>query len=265
MRLWYNGDMKRTRRGFTLVEVALFLAITAVIFVSIAVGTQNSIFQQRYSDAVQNFAEFLRSMYSQVSNVQSEGTGRTEKAIYGKLITFGESDNRNKITSYNVIGRIGDLDGNVLEQLKSLDANVVIEEEKDGEVEFKTVGLVENYTPRWASQIQTGAAWGDDGYKVFEGTLLIVRHPRSGTIYTYSSTRSMDINGYLNDLEDNPMTQSPIVTYIGNGEFTNTRDVVFCVNPNGAEKSSLRRGIRVAKGARNASGVEILPDGEGCL
>ena len=92
MRLWYNGGMKRVRRGFTLVEVALFLAITAAIFVSIAVGTQNSIFQQRYNDAVQNFAEFLRSMYSQVTNVQSEGYGRSEYAIYGKLVNFEEDE-----------------------------------------------------------------------------------------------------------------------------------------------------------------------------
>ena len=50
----------------------------------------------------------------------------------------------------------------------------------------------------------------------------------------------------------------------GTREFEK-EDAVFCVNPNGAEKSSLRRGIRVAKGARNASGVEILSDGEGCM
>ena len=42
-------------------------------------------------------------------------------------------------------------------------------------------------------------------------------------------------------------------------------NVIFCVNPNGAERSSLRRGIRITAGARNASGVEILSDGEGCL
>ena len=95
--------MKRNWRGFTLIEVSLFLAITAAVFVAIAVGTQNSIFQQRYNDAVQNFAEFLRTAYSQVSNVQSEGTGRTDTAIYGKLVVFGDEDGNNKIVSYNVI------------------------------------------------------------------------------------------------------------------------------------------------------------------
>ena len=85
--------MKRNWRGFTLVEVSLFLAITAAIFVGIAVGTQNSIFQQRYNDAVQSFAEFLRTVYSQVTNVQNESAGRSDKAIYGKLVKFNEEEN----------------------------------------------------------------------------------------------------------------------------------------------------------------------------
>ena len=113
--------MKRIRRGFTLVEVSLFLAITAAIFVSIAVGTQNSIFQQRYNDAVQNFAEFLRSIYSQVTNVQSEGDGRSGYAIYGKLVNFEIDNGNNKITTYNVVGEVAEDDlgnDNVLERLK---------------------------------------------------------------------------------------------------------------------------------------------------
>lgn len=269
MCLWYNGGMKRVRRGFTLVEVSLFLAITAAIFVSIAVGTQNSIFQQRYNDAVQNFAEFLRSTYSQVSNVQSEGTGRTGLAIYGKLIVFGvnEEENKNEITSYNVIGKIGDESsgGDVLTRLAGLNANVIIQDGSD----FKPVGWVENYTPRWASQIQTVAAWEDDGYEIFRGMLLIVRHPSSGTIYTFVD-EDEDGEGLIN--VDEMIKQSDVrgseqnyLKPILESKKFEKENVIFCVNPNGAERSSLRRGIRITAGARNASGVEILSDGEGCL
>ena len=267
MCLWYNGGIKRVRRGFTLVEVSLFLAITAAIFVSIAVGTQNSIFQQRYNDAVQNFAEFLRSTYSQVSNVQSEGTGRTGLAIYGKLIVFGvnEEENKNEITSYNVIGKIGDESsgGDVLTRLAGLNANVIIQDGSD----FKPVGWVENYTPRWASQIQTVAAWEDDGYGIFQGMLLIVRHPSSGTIYTFvDKSGTIDVDEMIKQSEALGAEKNylkPLLEPATRGFEKD--DVVFCVNPNGAERSSLRRGIRITAGARNASGVEILSDGEGCL
>ena len=249
--------MKRIRRGFTLVEVSLFLAITAVIFVSIAVGTQNSIFQQRYNDAVQNFAEFLRSMYSQVTNVQSEGDGRSGYAVYGKLVNFEKDDNgNNKITTYNVVGKIAEDDlgnGNVLDRLKSLEADVVLE--KDGK--YEPVGFVENYRPRWASQIQTTGGWNDDKYNVYTGALLIVRHPSSGTVYTFSSKESIDVKKYLQDLKGNPSTNSPLTEL----EFI-VGDVDFCVNPNGAERSTLRRDVRIVANARNATGVEIISDDE---
>ena len=255
--------MKRIRRGFTLVEVSLFLAITAAIFVSIAVGTQNSIFQQRYNDAVQNFAEFLRSVYSQVMNVQSEGDGRSGYAIYGKLVNFEKDDNgNNKITTYNVVGKIAEDDlgnGNVLDRLKSLEADVVLE--KDGK--YEPVGFVENYRPRWASQIQTTGGWNDDGYNVYTGALLIVRHPSSGTVYTYSSNEPIkNVDKYIRSLNSGLSAENQLLVNIERNEFSAANDVDFCVNPNGAERSTLRRDIRIVAGARNATGVEIIADDE---
>ena len=252
--------MKKVRCGFTLVEVSLFLAITAMIFVGIAVGTQSSIFQQRYNDAVQNFAEFLRSTYSQVSNVQSEGMGRTDKAIYGRLVIFRKDGGENVINSYNVIGKIENdsASGNILDELSNLDANVIV---KDGD-EFKAVGFVNEYRPRWGSQIQTTAGW-NSGYEIFEGMLLIVRHPGSGTIYTFADLgESIDVDTMIT--ESNAMSvEKNYLKPLLSKDFQK-EEVIFCVNPNGAEKSSLRRGIKIVAGARNASGIEILSDEEGC-
>ncbi len=233
------------RRGFTLVEVSLFLAITAAVFVGIAVGTQNSIFQQRYNDSVQNFAEFLRGVYSQVTNVQNDGDGRSDQAIYGKLVVFGESGDNNAITTYNVIGSVEEKmpncaeENEILTRLGCLGARIT----NNG----NPVGFVENYKPRWAAQIQTTKSWDDGpavGYELYLGALLIVRHPSSGTVYTFrsgvSSTEAMD-------------------NLVGNFSFD---DVDFCVNPNGPDRSNLRKDIRIVAGARNASGVEIVSDGE---
>ena len=260
--------MKRIRRGFTLVEVSLFLAITAAIFVSIAVGTQNSIFQQRYNDAVQNFAEFLRSIYSQVTNVQSEGDGRSGYAIYGKLVNFENDNGNNKITTYNVIGKVAEDDlgnSNVLDRLKSLEADVVLE--KDGK--YEPVGFVENYRPRWASQIQTTKGWDAvpaGSYEVFTGALLVVRHPSSGTVYTFSSDKSVDVDSYIESLTNGFSAESPLITKIKSEKesekFSANKNVDFCVNPNGAERSTLRRDVRIVANARNATGVEIISDGD---
>ena len=254
--------MKRTRSGFTLVEISLFLAITAAIFVGVAIGTSNSIFQQRYNDAVQNYVEFLRTVYSQVSNVQSESNGRSEEAIYGKLVTFERGNNGdNKIKTYNVIGDLensaNSVSGNgVLDKLKELNANIIVEKD-DGS--YGSVGFVDSYVPRWSSQIQTIDGW-NDGYELFTGMLLIVRSPSSGTVYTYATDDNVetDYDKYIDDLNGGVATLGGLLDLYS---FT-SKDVDFCINPNGSEKSNLRRDVRVVAKARNASGIEIISDDE---
>lgn len=269
--------MKKILHGFTMIEVAIFLVITGALFVGIAVGTQNSIFQQRYNDAVQNFAEFLRTVYSETTNVQSEGAGRSEKAIYGKLVTFGESYDlsgeaieagNSAIFSYNVIGDIDDLDvGNLLETLRDLDTNVVI---KDGD-QYRPVGLATSYKPRWASAIQ-GIGSTDN----FKGALLVVRHPSSGTVYTFvMEGETVEVNeavreanasggtiGNVNPLKKFLQYRTVDEEGIEEDGFE-VRAVDFCVNPNGVGEGGLRRDVRIIKGARNGSAVEIIGDGEG--
>ena len=257
--------MKKMRRGFTLVEVSLFLAITAAIFVGVAVGTQNSLFQQRYNDSVQNFADFLRNIYSQATNVQSDGGGDKTKAIYGKLVTFGETtnlegksnDNR-AIFSYNVVGDARSLgNGDVLDQLKGLKANVVV----GAGAEARLVDYTEFYVPRWGGAIQTTAAWGDDGYEGFEGALLVVRHPSSGTVYTFAMVdETVQVNEVLKSGNEGDIANL-LLGPLNGGKFE-LKEVDFCVNPNGEGKSNLRKDIRVIKGAKNASGVEIMSDND---
>lgn len=250
--------------GFTMIEVAIFLAITGALFVGIAVGTQNSIFQQRYNDAVQNFAEFLRSAYSQTMNVQSEGDGRTNEAIYGKLVSFGETEdlageditNMDYIYSYNVVGEIKDVDvKGAREILSALNANVV---RKGSDGEYQPVGWVEDYRPRWASAIQN-----TNDTSSFEGALLIVRHPSSGTVYTFVLRgETLDINKGMRQANLNDANYNPLKTAIDGKKFE-IEQVDFCVNPNGSGEGGIRRDVRIVKGARNGSGVEIIGDGGG--
>ena len=201
------------RRGFTLIEISLFLVLTAALFVGVAVGTSNSIFQQRYNDSVQDFAEFLRTMYSKVMNVEGVGTGMTEKAIYGRLVTFGEKcsltgeplrvnaqcgdgtiGERDRevvaVYAYDIIGQIGDLgSGSTLEKLKALNANVLIGSGDAFETdEYYKTGTVDSYNTRWSAKIEK-----EDG-SGFTGSILIVRHPRSGTVYTYFANEPVEVN-----------------------------------------------------------------------
>ena len=263
--------MKKRWTGFTLIEVSLFLAITGLLFVGIAIGTQNSISRQRSYDSVQNFAEFLRSVYSEVSNPQSVGDGRSDTAIYGKLISFGETfdmsgnnNDRKMIFVYDVVGNVsnGLGSGNIIDALKRVKANVVVASNTGSDTAVPA-GVVENYIPKWQAEVENV-----DNSDDFRGSVLIVRHPGSGTINTLASASTLEINNWV-------YVESRRASAIGDLFQTqldsfSVRDTDLCLNTSGKAISDKRTDIRIVSNAHNASGVEIIgldddgPNGNRC-
>ena len=116
--LMYNNGMgivsKEVHSGFTIIEVMLFLALSGFMLLGIFVGTNSSIANQRYKDAVQDAADALKKAYSFVADTQIEeregaasscnwltdsasqvdinssesGRGRTSCAVYGAVVTI---------------------------------------------------------------------------------------------------------------------------------------------------------------------------------
>ena len=129
--LMYNNFMgivlEEEQKGFTIIEVMLFLALSGFLLVGILAGTGSSIANQRYKDAVQDAADALRSAYAFVSDTQIEtrssdqsscgGTvdandgydsddmnanrGRTTCAVYGAVVMI----DGNRIQTTTVVGR----------------------------------------------------------------------------------------------------------------------------------------------------------------
>lgn len=249
--------MSIRKKGFTLIEVALFLAITGALFAAIMGGVQNSIYQQRANDSVQNFMEFLRTAYSETANVQNAGNGRSDRAIYGKLVTFGEStdlegksqDNStaNHIYMYDIIGDIAENSGtsdSILQSLYRLNAHAIRME--DGEKVLN--GIVESYVPRWGAVIQ------DSDGNTFTGSLLIVRHPSSGSMYTFFSNNVIDVNAMRvsGGLDLQPINW--------NESGFSSEEVNFCVNPTGERGVANRQNVRISANARSGSAVRLVPE-----
>lgn len=252
------------RVGFTIIEVSLFLGITGLLLVAVTIGVQNSVFQQRYNDSVQSFVEFLRSAYSETTNVQSIGDGRSNYSIYGKLVTFGETidlnghdvadSGENMIFSYDVVGNVsGDVGtGDVLGMLRALGGNVLIE--KDGSV--RLAGVAESYTPKWSARIQK-----TDSTDPFVGAILIIRHPRSGNVYTYTmSGTTVEVNKALRTTTGSTVKDvlGPYLNVRNTPHFS-VAQIDFCVNPH--DNSSSRRNradVRLNEGARGSSAIETI-------
>ena len=257
--------MKTLKKGFTLIEVLLFLAVTGLLFLGVTLGVQNSIYQQRYNDMVQGFANFLRNIYDEVLNVQSLSNGRHEKAIYGKMVSFGEKNEENKqvVYVYDVIGGVTNSadngSGTTLKLLKDLKADVVFRESVDQP--YKPVGIIEAYTPNWGARIQNV-----DNYNDYKGVLLIVRDPRSGVVRTFVGVGDdndvIEVNEAVDSIPNVAFGQDEeplhVLTNYLTMENFRPKQVDFCINPEGTNPSNRRADVRLAESAMNSSGVEVI-------
>ena len=259
--------MVRKKIGFILIEVSFFIAITGLLFVGIIAGTQNSIWQQRYNDSVQGFADFLRNVYAEVSSIQGVSDGRSDKAIYGKMISFGQEwdleykkipDGEQRVFVYDVIGdAVGSGGNDIKAALASLNVNVLKRNESD---RAEYAGIVESYSPIWGAVIE-----GTTPAELYSGTILIVRNPNTGLINTLVSGATINVNEIMknnykfdNNRVKNLLT-GPLLDWTDNDKKFQVQEVNFCLNPYGlGQTGGLRRDIRLVRNARNTSGVEVV-------
>lgn len=90
----------KTRKGFTLIEVTLFLALTVALFFPLIVGTSTNISRQRYQDAVNDVYSYLQNAYSEVENIVNANTGgdRTTCTIASDIAA---AESRSRLASSN--------------------------------------------------------------------------------------------------------------------------------------------------------------------
>ena len=270
--LWYNVGMSK-HKGFTFIEITLFLAITAVLFITIVVSVQNSLVRQRFDDTVRNFYEFMQSVYSGVSDPQTMGKGNSGVAVYGKLVVFGESvnllgeTNTNTVFVYDVIANAaGNVNDNLGGGLVPSDPSVFQwKADVNGNRVANKIGVepyyMEEYRPRWDSTIQNTSGGA------YVGSILIIRHPGSGTINTLVlNGTAIQVNAKIREINNNlgmHVNLSSILTdYLKRTSTPSFKleAVNFCVSPYelGATGPMDKINIRVAKNARNASGVQMI-------
>ncbi len=220
--------------------------------------------------------------------------GRTNCAIYGKLITFGEEDN-SIIHVYDIIGKTFDINANLiytpLQALGAAGADIVtVAVAKEHGIQtcsYKPVGQHYQYEPQWRAIIET-----KEKGKKFKGSIMIARSPISGAVHTYvlekknseegvaigatkllsdPSSLNVDCNS-LNNLsvaqrkglilssflprinKDDGSIQAPANT---EAEFK-SKDADLCIGSDDVfALSGHRRHLRLAADGRNSTAVEL--------
>ena len=73
-------------RGFTIVEVVLFLAVTGLLTIGVLVGSSAAIAQQRYRDSVNSLKGFIQEQYSQTVNVMDGDVNNPACSVSGNSL-----------------------------------------------------------------------------------------------------------------------------------------------------------------------------------
>lgn len=177
------------QRGFTIIEVLLFLSISGLMFVALMSGVSTNINQQRYRDSVSSLTGLFQQQYSEVSNTRNDRDDqwRCSDSIVERNLTSGEPRGTSQCV---ILGRyIRSIDnGNRVET-----GNVVGTEPAAGTLLLSDSVALTAYQPRLSTfeQIATAPEWGatlrDPDDRAASFTILILRSPLSGLVRVFAA------------------------------------------------------------------------------
>jgi prepilin-type N-terminal cleavage/methylation domain-containing protein len=211
------------RTGFTIIEVVLVLAISAMLFVALIAGQGNNLARRRYDDSVHSFMEFLQSQFDFAMNIQNfrEGEfrdctitgsqalgqadahrGRSNCAIHGVMLEFGSTHctelTRTNRTCREYVRHTYVIGGDIRSANNNADgwySNFMGQDKNELEMlralNLQRVMPWQDYRLEWGSEIEVPAMIDGvapvnaSGSPQGIGAILIVRMPISNTIRVF--------------------------------------------------------------------------------
>ncbi len=218
-------------RGFTIIEVMLFFAISGLLFAMLMIGANQGIVQQRYLDSVRSYKAFLQNQYAEVLNTQNDRSNNlkcdasgvsagattpgadTNCVILGRVIKI--KDDGKTLWATNVTGYVGG--GAQGDNLAVYSPKAVDDQAETWEMD-------------WGSQLKD-----KDGNELdivvgtaVEPVILIIRSPVSGLVKVF--TASSDV-GLDNMVAANGSYGSDTLIHYMDGESGNLPKQCISINP----------------------------------
>jgi len=197
--------MGNKQKGFTIIEVILFVAISGLLTSMLMVGVNISINRQQYRDSVQSYAGFLRNEYSKVVNVENDRSksvcpidgadGRSETArgqsdcvIVGRYIT--------------TFGPLGSTDGNSYRAYPVY----AYRSDKGSAWVYRRGAESDKYTVNWQAKTRFSSQPKNSAYI----SILMYRHPETGQldIRTDTSRFGDNLTDFVNNKNSAGIVQS---------------------------------------------------------
>lgn len=261
-------EIQEEKTGFTLIEVMLTLAISGLIFVGLVSGLTGMVARQRYNRDVDEFAEFLRLVYSEAANPQGtteDGGNNLSRAMYGRLVVIGTdttAENGQFINDYLVTGAadVEHASGNYT--LEALGGTLDLRIEADTVDSFKSSSA---YT-------YIASPGSNDNNKRAQVAILIMRNLSGGSLRTYVAkcTTSGGNSGQCfvkntDTVKIDSGDSSETYASVGSdgsvdlplGKFEE-QEVDFCVVSEDSRWAGGTRDVRLKANGANSSAVEIV-------
>ncbi len=178
-----------SERGFTIIELMLFLGITGALFAALMFGVNANITQQRYRESVVNYSTLLQDQYSEVSNTRNErdGNWKCEGGIVSQQPTGGDARGT---TSCVLLGRAVQISANGT----TIKTSPVIGLEPARQDSTSDITTLLAYHPNITSygEETTSIDWGSSlattNHEPSTASFLILRSPASGLLRVFASS-----------------------------------------------------------------------------
>lgn len=255
------GNQKQ--KGFTIIEVVLFLAISSLLLASLLFGINTSINQQRYKDSVVSLISLLQEQYILAANVNSQRDAKWTCDVDAPTIS-STADNTRGTTDCVVVGRLVQIKNGDTATTANIVAYKVNEDllktsSSDIQAFTDAVQLAAltdrasvsdreagTYTLNWGSKAKVLNRVGDVAGSGNAITIAILRSPVTGTTSTYI------VNEATQDWDTKIVTQA-----------AHERAAILCLIPPGAVAGA-QQAVIINAGGINASGVSQRSGVAGC-
>lgn len=229
-------------RGFTIIEVMLFLAVTGLLAIGVLIGSNTAIAQQRYRDSVNTLKGFIQEQYNQTTNVLNSNATNPVCKQAGSALILDDSKLQDRGTSdCLLLGRY------LLIEPTKVTAYNVIGQPLTSEDGSDDIAALKNYVLSASDVAETkDIDWGATIVKPKTTTgmttsVLILRSPLSGSVVTF-----------VQDGSQNPSTMI---------DSSNMAQKDLCVDPQGGALTSQRLAVRINAQATSQSSIEIPLEG----
>lgn len=257
------------KTGFTMIELLLFLAVTAALAITLMGGMKVSMDIQRYRDSITTLRSYVQTQYNLSTNVVNTRQDNVRCDPITAVVTTSSGGGmlaKKGMSDCMVMGRIISGDDDVSEVLS---ANIIgvkksvpppaVDGKNPDELEFYNYASIDhpqsdpslldqdNYAINWGSRIVKRGSLDPMRFK-----MAIIRSPTTGMLRTFFADGESSSNMRLNDMIK-PAYQltSPKVLCIANTG----------ISLRGYPTGSSMLGIRIGAYATNQAAIS-LPDGD---